>query len=676
MSDMPNADELVSRIADRARAAEGPVEAVLAAAGVSLEPPLPAQRSLTVHRLYVRGVKAGVNAGANGPFERDLALGPGAWAIASQNNFAGKSSLLWALTWPLRGQPDETYQRSDTSRWFRYLRVDAEVAGLPLSFRISIEDGALRQGTLLAGDSIGHLTALQGDEQAGPGVHVAASADTQDAWAAMVSRLMLERLGLPPLHVFAADSAAPHEQDGQRDGGRRTHGWPAYFSVISLASASDSILFGRTAVGQLPTRFMQVFLDVPFAADVMGADAAARESRQSARHAARRATADAAARSAHWQPLHDQLAQAERRLASVRSVRPDLPGRVRAAQESTRALLPLQERLARAQEAAGTARRARINDHRALRRASESAAARAMFAALDPHACPRCEAAIDRQRRQREEQENQCAVCSSPLAVSDTAEQDRETLLAGLRNQLDASRAAEQSASEAAQDAELALAEARTVADDAMSAAAREQGQADYLADLRAAENEVARLQGSLEVVAGLGQPEPANDERERILEATGAILKEIAADATRELFTELNGEILELAHRLGIANLQSVTLDLAGRVNALLSDNPRPTAFSHLSPGERLRLRVAIVASLIRVGRRRGIRSHPGLLVIDSPTDVEIVKGDAETLFRELRALGEEEGIQLVIATMNQAVWRALPRDRIITGPQGQHLF
>src|SRR5579859_1017176 len=117
MSDLPSADELLSRIAVRARADEKAVESVLAAANVSLEPPLPAQRSLIVHRLYVSGVKAGVKAGVNGPFERDIILGSGAWAIASEINLAGKSSMLWALTWPLRGQPDETYQRSDSSRW-------------------------------------------------------------------------------------------------------------------------------------------------------------------------------------------------------------------------------------------------------------------------------------------------------------------------------------------------------------------------------------------------------------------------------------------------------------------------------------------------------------------------------------------------------------------------------
>ena len=676
MSDMPTAEELSARIAARARASEEAVEAALAAAGVSLDPPLPAQRSLLVHRVYVRGVKAGTEAGANGPFERDIPLGPGTWAIASDINLAGKSSMLWALTWPLRGQPDDAYQRSDTSRWFEYLRVDAEVARVPMSFRVRLENGVLHEGTLLTADSNGHLTALEGDGQSGRGVRTVTSVASQEAYAATVDRLMLERLGLAPLHLFSAVPGAPHEEDGSRDGSRQVHGWPAYFSVIALASASDSILFGHTAVGQLPTRCMQVFLDVPFAADVMGAEVSARESRQTARYSARREIADAAVRAHRWQPLRDELTEAERRLASLQAARPDLPARVRQAQEATRALLPLQARASRAQEGLEEARRARIHDQREVRRASESAAARALFAALDPYACPRCEAGIDQRKRLREEQDKQCAVCSSPLEIPEVSDEDRAALLGGLRDRLDASRAAEQTATDIAADAEQALSRATASADHATAAAAHEQGLADYLADLRAAESNVARLKGALEVVASLGQSEAADDTDERIIEAARDILKQVATGATKELFAELNDEILALSHRLGIPNLKSVTLDLAGRINARLSANPKPTAFSALSPGERLRLRVAVVASLIRVGRRRGIRSHPGLLVIDSPTDVEVVAGDAQTLFSELCALGEEEGIQIIIATTNQAVWSALPAESIISGPGRKYLF
>src|SRR5436305_14426262 len=105
---LPHEAELLARIAEKADAAHDVVSAVLAEAQVSLSRPLPARRSLLVHRLFVRGVKAGTTAGSDGPFERDLVLGAGAWAVASSINFAGKSTMLWALTWPPRGEPDDT----------------------------------------------------------------------------------------------------------------------------------------------------------------------------------------------------------------------------------------------------------------------------------------------------------------------------------------------------------------------------------------------------------------------------------------------------------------------------------------------------------------------------------------------------------------------------------------
>jgi len=428
-----------------------------------------------------------------------------------------------ALTWPLRGEPDETYQRSDTRRWFRYLRIDAEVAQVPVSFRIQLEDGVFREGTLLTADTIDQLTALAADAEVGPGVRVVEVVDSQDAFAALVGRFMLNRLSLPSLHVFASNGGAPQEEGG-RDGSVQTHGWPAYFSVIALASGSDSLLFGRTAIGQLPTRYMQVFLDVPFAADIMGADASAKEAKQVSRHAARRASADAAVRTQQWQPLHDELARAEERFAALQAARPDMPARLFNAQESTRALLPLQTRVARAQATADRARQARIQDGRALRRASESAAARALFAALDPHACPRCETSIDQERRQREAQQHQCAVCAAPLHVAPMDDEDQEVLLTGLRQRLAASRAAERAAADAMREAERDLAQAEAAAGEAVAAAEHEQGQADYVADLRAAENEIARLKGALQIVSQLGKVEPVDDEVERILAAVPVI--------------------------------------------------------------------------------------------------------------------------------------------------------
>jgi hypothetical protein len=317
-----------------------------------------------------------------------------------------------------------------------------------------------------------------------------------------------------------------------------------------------------------------------------------------------------------------------------------------------------------------------VQDDRAVRRAAESAAARTLFGALDPHACPRCEADIDQNRKRLEEDEHRCAVCASPLQIAETDDDERQATLDRLQQSLAASRAAEKSANVAVDETEQALLHAEAVAGAAIKAAEQEKGDADYLAGLRTAETDVARLTGALDVVSQLGGFEAPDDEADRILSAAKLILGELAAIETRDLFAELNGEIVALAQQLGITNLKSVSLDLAGKVNVLKSDNKKPTAFKRLGPGERLRLRTAVVVSLIRVGRRRGIHSHPGMLIIDSPADVEIVQGDAKVLFEQLRALGDDDGLQVIIATAHEEAWTAVPVDRLLAGPDGQHLF
>jgi hypothetical protein len=672
---LPTEDALLAAIAHEAGVSEAAVKEVLVAADVSLTRPLPAQRSVLLHRLYVSGVKTGTTAGADGPFERDIMLRPGTWAVASRINSAGKSSMLWALVWALRGDPDETYQRPESKRWFRDIRVDAQVSGVPVSFRIRQDENGFHEGHLLTADSVDQLTALAGMALAGTGVRVVEAVSDQTAFAALVSRFMMDRLALRPLHVFTAQVGAPLE-DGGRDGTVQTHQWPSYFSVIGLASGSDSLLFGRTAFGQLPTRYMQVFLDVPFIADVMTAEAAAKESRQASKYAIRRASADADARAERWQPLQEELRQARERLDLIRTARPDLPARISAAQAATRALLPLQTCLARQRATEEDARQLRLQDDRTLRRANESVAARMLFGALDPQACPRCEASIGDDRRRHEADDHRCAVCASPLQVGPAGEDERQEDLDELGRQLAASRAAEQAARAAVRSAEDQLGKAEEEASAAVALAEQEQGQTEYLSQLRAAESEVARLTGAMQVVSQLGEPAPVDDESDRVLSAAKKVLNTLAATATKSLLTELNDEIVSLARRLGVTNLRSVSLDLAGKVNAMKSDNPRPTAFKSLSPGERLRLRIAVVISLIRVGRRHGIHSHPGLLIIDAPVDVEIVPGDVQLLLEQLRALDEEDDLQVLIATAHEAVWKVFPEERIIAGPDGQHLF
>ncbi|WP_018352086.1 hypothetical protein [Longispora albida] len=678
IDELPGEDELLAAIAKDAGVTEDRARAVLTEAGVGLRPPLPARRQLLIHRYFVRGVKSGTRDGVDGPFAKDVRLGTGTWAIASKDkNSAGKSSLLWALVFALRGESDDVYRRAESFDWFDYIRVDLEVSGVPVSIRLTVHDARDYSVILLTAESIDQLTALDADATTGAGVRVADRADGPGAVAELVSRFMMERLGLRPLDSFAASGTAPVEENGVRDGVVQPHRWPAYFPMIALCSAGDSVLFGKTAVDQLPTRLMQVFLDVPFVADVVAAGTSEKTASQNVRHLERRAREDAQVRVARFGDLPGQLAQARERAAGLRAAVPAVDGLRTAARGAAAEVARLERRASELSRLRELARTARIEDARRHRELSESAAARAMFGALNPRACPRCENPIDSERKAREEATHECAVCTTPMVIGESSEEERQAALSQASERLRASRAAESATTRDEEAAQAALLSARDRQRAAQAALDAALGGPDVQEQITAAELEVARLSGALQLLDQLAEPQPVEyDDVPVILAAAKAALNQLAADTTRELFDELNQEIVDLARELGVANLDSVKLALGGQLNARKSGAAKPTAFKLFSPGERVRLRIAIIVSLISVGRRHGIHSHPGLLLIDSPADVEIVPGDVKIMFEKLAALGEEHGLQVIMTTGHDAAWETFRPERLIVGPDNKHLF
>lgn len=676
---MPGEAELLATIAAEARVEPERAWQILADAHISLRPPLPAQRRMVIRRFFVSGVKSGTHNRTDGPFEKDVALDHGTWAIASRDkNSAGKSSLLWAMVFALRGESDEMYERAESFTWFNFVRVDVEVSGVAASIRMRVENSRSYSVTLLTAESIDQLLVLEGDEEAGHGVRQVDHADGPGPVAELVSRFMMDRLGLRPLATFVATAGAPAEDGGERDGAVQPHRWPAYFPMIGLSSAGDSFLFGKVAIGQLPTRLMQVFLDVPFVADTMAADVNEKVTKQDVRHAEKRARKDAEARASRFGDLPQQLRDARGNLIRLRASVPAVEPLHSAARNAVARVVRLERRLSEARTLHEQARRARIEDGRRQRELSETAAARALFAALSPHACPRCEAAIDSGRKDREHAEQVCAVCTTPLQVKGGTEEDRKEALDQVSARLKASRAAERSTASVVTGAEAALAPA--VADQQRTKAALDAALSDTDLQRRiaAAEYEVARLAGAMQILDQLGEPEAAEeDDVPRVLAVAKKVLNALAAASTKQLFDELNAEIVILARELGVANLDSVQLDLAGRLNARKSGERKTTPFKKLSPGERVRLRIAIIISLITVGRRHGINSHPGLLLIDSPADVEIIPGDVKIMFERLIGLGREAGgLQVIMTTGHGAVWETFPRSHLIVGPTDKQLF
>ncbi|MET3986251.1 hypothetical protein [Streptomyces sp. PvR034] len=687
---VPQESELYARIAamvpdmdaERARA-------VLTAHDVRLTSPLPARRELRVRRLYCEGTKEGTE-GNDGPFTIDIPLGSGPWVIASRNNSAGKSSLLWALSFALRGEGLKDFRRAETEGWFSYVRADVEVAGVAASIRLTFDKPARPRAELLTADTIDQLLALDGREEDGPGVRRAASAGP-DGVGELIDRFMLDRLGLRPVSVWKAKAGAPKDADGNRDSAEQVHRWSSFSYAITLNSGHDTNLLGPTHWGQLPARLLQIFLDVPYASELTRLTAEEKKEGQEGRHFQRRAKEDALARTAQTEPLREALNQAKERLSRLEAGQPDLTGLLADADAAAQQVARHQATHQQAEEQLAIAHKARLKDARNSRRSRQSMAARLLLGALDPEACPRCDREIDDKRRAQEDSEHRCAVCAHQLPE---LEEDPEAQAAAMQRLVDrenASRTAEDQAREAVQTAGSVLEASRAAHDQAQHRliAARS---GDWYATLEAARREVYQIEGALAVATGTHAELPAavgnfvsaentaatgqvEDPDMFVLAAATKVLKQVVAEHSRALFKELNEEIVRIARKLGVTNLTSVSLDLSGRVNAKKSGAPRK--FEDFSPTERLRMRIAAVVGMITIGRKHGIMSHPGLLLIDAPTAEELVPGDArlvlETLYETATTV---PGMQIVITSIEEALWEIFPSDRIVTGPEDRQLF
>ncbi|MFJ4932118.1 hypothetical protein [Streptomyces sp. NPDC088736] len=688
---VPSDGDLHEQIAARVPPADVErVREALYAHGIQLTSPLPARRQLVVHRLYCEGAKTDTDDN-DGPFTVDMPLGPGPWAIASTLNNAGKSSLLWALSYALRGDGFDAFKRPETVGWFSYVRADIEVAGVAASIRLTFDKPDRPSCRLLSADTLEHLTALTGSQETGPGVRVAATAEPGGV-KELIDRFMLDRLGLRPLPLWTAEAGAPKDADGNRDSREDIHGWASYFYAIALNAGNSSILLGPTAYNQLPVKLMQLFLDVPYASELTQINTARKKDTQEGNRVQRRAREDAQAREQQTEPLRQALRDAEEKVTALEADQPDLTGLLADVDAAARQVARDQAALQETEEGHAVARKARLKDEKAARRAEQSSAARLLLGALEPESCPRCDHEIDDARRTAEESEHRCSVCASPLPEVQDDPETRAVLHLRLEERVNASCAAEDTARQAVERSAAACESSRAAYDlvNARLVAARS---GSWYTRLESARESVYQLRGALAVATGNGTGLPEvvsdyvtattspsdieddSDDSDAILEAAAEVLSKVVADHSNALFADLNGEIVSIAHNLGVANLTSVDLNLAGHLNARKTGKKHP--FRAFSPTDRLRMRIAAIVGMIKVGRKRGLMSHPGLLLIDAPTAEELSHDNARQCIKTLyETAADDPGIQIVITSIDDAVWEFFPEDRTVTGLDKRQLF
>jgi len=607
-----------------AKAGVRPAEAELALRkrGITADRPLRPARKLIVRRIAFKGEKRGT---AHGPIHFDWSdLAAGVWAVTSERNLRGKSTVLEVLLWALRGTPKGL--QDDVRRWLSSVCVEFDVDDQRYVVEFAVEERVPR-GSLARRRVSGETDELD-------------RFMSDEGFEAVMARFMMNTLDLDPITSM----------QGKEDERQVVeHGWAALSGGLYFGGDHKQLL-GDVQMAGLPARMLQMYIGMPWATTVMQAGTAKRELDQEAEKASKVATA--AVRDAETARV-----RIDRELNAAKKILDGFEEEIGTAAELERLAgdiarlspiaLDLEQRLARAEADATELDRLATADERAARDLRENIVATQFFNGLQPVCCPRCETRVSSERLKRESADLSCSLCAEEIPTEE---------LEGVSDGLDAIEqrfAAAKAAANRARANANALREQSKTSTTELEKARRALSKAATSATFeqrRKAELEVARLEGALKE-----RQTPA----ERVIVSPDVALVSAAyEEADRaykagrgDILERLNTEILALGQRLGVQMLEEVKLNT--NASLLLTKGGEPTSFSKVTAGERLRLRIATAVALLRVGQERGLGRHPGLLIVDSPAAEEVSPDDLTAVLSELKAISRETGgLQIIIGS------------------------
>lgn len=614
-------------IAAKAGKTPAEVAATFERLGIRGQPILPRARAVNVTAIEITGEKRGTE--ADGRFSFNWSdLGPGLWALLSEGNNKGKSSVLFIVRAALQGRFPGKLKR-DVWSWIDYLRVGFTIDAVPYSLELRKDVGSIDE-------KASAVTLTRGGRGAEVDLYEGPAGDTlEDA----MSSLFMTELGFETFHAYHAKTDT-----------RVDHGWPSMSSAMFISGPSSAI-FGEIAVDGLPLRLMQLFIGLPWISTYTTISSALKKDTTASakrREAASAEEARVASRRSDLNGLLEIKKQELSKLPDRTALRADLDRLDAEAASAQAAVSARRSELEDLRQRAALSAAAHTEARRLHQQAKDEAAAGYVFRKLKPVCCPACESGFKPGRFEATETTT-CGLCGS-----DDLPGDRDDM-----SDLSVTEAAVKDADTARKSTAAALTKGETVLSSAEGSrtalmkqlrdAERLLSSSDRSADLLL---EIAVLEGRLEE---LGQPvEPAEAvadmslESAEILKAAEKLTKAMMETLQAEVMKDIETETFAYAQMLGVQNLESFSF----KAHAMtLRQGGVDNSFGGLNPYERLRMRVAASLATMKVARDRGYGRHPGLLVLDSPAAGEMSTPDFTRLISAVNDIvADIPGVQVIV--------------------------
>ncbi|MBR8158212.1 hypothetical protein KDX20_27680 [Burkholderia cenocepacia] len=642
-------------VAQKAKVSVDIVERIFEQIGVSEEFETRYAEHLTIKRLMFKGEKRAADL-KNGPFVFEWSsLETGLWLILSDGvNQIGKSSIIEVMIWALRGKTRQL--RPEVRSWIDAVELDFSI-GVD-SYRVHFDDkGDIPVGRLL---------------RVAPGpTQVVATFASEDQFEQVMDALMMRRFTL---------QAIPYVNRRAEVAEQVHHNWTLYAGSMFIEGSHAAIL-GDVAIGGLWWRMLTLFIGMPYSGPHMvlkSAKALADLRYQQGRKGEARDDS----RQSEISALRKRIEELEAQISASSAVMPragDAREVFSAYTQKAIACSVLEqehEELRRQLTIADT----HLNESRsALRRLNEGSAAQRFFSGLNPVCCPRCAQPFSSKRLDLEQAGGNCAVCDR-----NTSDDDAEALAAAIVDAQEQIDAATQAKSElAVRDAQMqgdirtTKAELNQLADDFKAI----ENMADDLEALQNWRLELERTRGAYEQLLKFGPkddgpvPDADRDELRRILNIAEKIAEKRARDGGEALLGQFESKLVEVATRIGFRGLERVEI----RGNGIkLWVSGVDSNFSDQTPGQRLRLRIALVIAMMKLARLSGKGNHPGLLLMDSPGAEELSPADLAAMMSEISSLCDEtRNLQIFVSSARGATFQSTVKaGRQLWGTAAEPMF
>jgi len=580
------------------------------------------------------GIKDGVS--DEGPFEfRWEGLGHGLWAMLTDQNLRGKSSIMEIVRWLIRGRPSSNLQ-DDVRRWIQDAR---------LRFRLDdVEHEVCAQTTGSVSGSLKRLASSGGE----PSTLAIFSSDSE--FEEVMADFFMRALAMEAITNWRDSN------DDDSVGKTIAHGWVAFSGAMFIGTNYDVLLGDMPVETGLSGRLMQMYLGLPWVSTLAAAKSAQKAVQNAADLKSRRRTQGQKAKQSRVDAISADLATKRgdlSRVPSDKAVRDTLAALNSEYAEAKRQERTMDERLEREIAAFHQVDSAYQEARRDLQTHLDSMAAGAVFRILDPTCCPRCDHSIGEAKKKQEKLTQCCSVCGESISTSEDADLMKDEL----EGRVKAAKAALDKVTVNQQDALLKLASIqKSVAElqDKIDENTAKLGSFERLQELLMA---IAVLEGRLQEASS--DPEPndtdGNDDEVMILNAIVSATDDRVKIQREGLLKDVSDRLVQYAQRFGMHNLSEASLK--GNANLSLVKGGVATSYSKVTEGEKLRLKVATILAMIEVAEQRGIGRHPGLLMIDSPASQEVSPDDLDQLVSGLQLISQElPHFQVFVAGLTSA--------------------